>query len=462
MAALTMAIGFERVLRLVRNMILARILAPSTFGLMAIAMTASLLLDYLSDVGVRQSIIHNRQGATPDYLNTAWWFQVVRGLGLYAFAFLVAPWIGSFYDKPELILLLQVAFSAVIFRGLMSPGAHVLERGLRFKRWSFIKQGGALIGTLTAIILAFLIRNVWALVIGFVVESISCCILSFIFCPFRPRFRIDRDSLQELIRYGRGMLGLPLLSLIAVKTDIIVLGKVVSAEMLGMYSLAWALANQPAMAFQRIVGAVLLPAFAAKQSDKKAICDAVVKMIRTVILFGIPLVALSAMCAGTILSIIYGPQYAAVALPFALLCVSLLFRLQRTIMGNLYMGIGKPHLHRRFTLIQTAIVLAGMYPATKFLGLPGAVIVILIADVIGLSLHVMGTRNQVGLTLRAYVSCWAPAVWLAPIILWPILVLRPIGIDSWKIEIALVFVGLSLSYLVYFARLFSVKETDVH
>ena len=217
MAALTMAIGFERVLRLVRNMILARILAPSTFGLMAIAMTASLLLDYLSDVGVRQSIIHNRQGATPDYLNTAWWFQVVRGLGLYAFAFLVAPWIGSFYDKPELILLLRVAFSAVIFRGLMSPGAHVLERGLRFKRWSFIKQGGAFIGTLTAIILAFLIRNVWALVIGFVVESISCCILSFIFCPFRPRFTIDRGSLLELMRYGRGMLGLPLLSLIAVQ-----------------------------------------------------------------------------------------------------------------------------------------------------------------------------------------------------------------------------------------------------
>src|SRR4030042_3650986 len=105
--ALAVGTVVERGLRFVRYVILTRILAPDQFGLMAIVMVAASAFDALTEVGIKQSVIQNKRGADPEYLNVAWWFQAVRGLGLFSVAFLAAPWISSFYERPELSRLLR-------------------------------------------------------------------------------------------------------------------------------------------------------------------------------------------------------------------------------------------------------------------------------------------------------------------------------------------------------------------
>lgn len=448
----------ERALRLIRYMILARLLAPEDFGLMAIVIATSAVFEAFSDVGIKQSVIHNKRGAESEYLNMAWWLQTVRGLGLFAIVFLIAPWIGTFYGKPELTLFLRIAFVATIFHGLISPRVHALQKELRFGRWVFISQGGAALGTVFAIILAFWIRNAWALVIGFTAEAISRCFLSFILCPFWPRFRIDRNSLNELLRYVRGMVGLSFLTIVLMQTDIFVLGKLMPIDQVGMYVLALTLARQPTSMFSRVIGSVLLPAFAEKQHEKIALCNALLRIIKPTVMFGVPLIAFAVVFAGPILSVIYTPKYAAVAIPFSILCVSALCRTQKTILGTMYLAIGKPHLHRRFVLIMLATILIAMYPAVKLLGLTGAALVLLFADVLGLCMHVIGMPRLIGLRFRDYASCWVPVVWLAPIVLWPTVILRPSGATSWKMEIMLAVLGLFISYLLYFTSRFYHKK----
>ena len=119
--ALATGTGFERVMRLVRNMVLARVLAPKEFGLMAIVLAASLAFEAFTEVGVRLSVIHNKRGAGREYLNVAWWVQALRGLGLFVIAYLTSPWISQFYKNAELLPLMRVAFVAVLLRSLMSP-----------------------------------------------------------------------------------------------------------------------------------------------------------------------------------------------------------------------------------------------------------------------------------------------------------------------------------------------------
>ncbi|MGB2864559.1 MAG: oligosaccharide flippase family protein, partial [Sedimentisphaerales bacterium] len=137
-----------RSMRFIRSMVLARILAPDQIGIMAIVMSFSMAFEALTEVGVKQSIIQNKQGANTRYLNVAWWMQVARALCLFGIAYLSAPWISSFYDKPELLQLMRVAFISIALRGFVSPRAAVLEKEYKFGRAVFLIQGSAVLGAI--------------------------------------------------------------------------------------------------------------------------------------------------------------------------------------------------------------------------------------------------------------------------------------------------------------------------
>lgn len=414
-AAMALAAGtvVERGLRLVRYAILARILAPDQFGLMALVMVAASAFEALTEVGIKQSVIQNKRGADPEYLNVAWWFQAVRGLGLFSIASLAAPWISSFYEKPELLRLLRVAFLAILFRGLVSPRAHVLEKQYRFGAVVFLVQGSGILGALIAIVSAVIIRDVWALVIGFVSEFAIMCVLSYVFVPFLPRFRMDRECLGELMHFARGMFGVAILTMIAFQADVLVLGKIVTEDELGMYYLAMTLVLLPITLFGRVVSPILLPAFSEKQDDREALRRVLLWVTKTTAVFTLPLVAFMASCAGGLLALAYGSEYTAVTAPCAVLCLLIVFRTQAPIFNSAYLAVGQPRLNRRFVVLRVAIIVALIYPAVVHSGLLGAAVVAVLGNGIGLLMQVFWSRRIVDLDFRTYARCYLPGLALA-------------------------------------------------
>ncbi len=407
--ALSVGVAAERVLRLVRNMVLARLLAPDDFGLMALVLSLLALLSCLTDVGVGQAIIHHREGGKKEYLNIAWWIQVVRGVGTFTIILLVAPAICRYYDRPELLDLLRVSLLVVVLHGLTSPRLYLLDKEFRFVKALCLIQGSSVLGTLIAIALAFHMHNVWVLVIGQVVQAGAQCVLSHILCPFRPMLSIDRACLKEFLRFGRGMIGLSLLTVISMQTDVLVLAKLVSSEQVGMYTLALLLARQPVHLFGSTVGRVLLPAFAEKQDDRKALCKALLKVLKSVLLLGVPMTFLAAIGARPILSIIYGAKYGAVAVPFALLCFSMLFYVQAVVLSQIYMGIGMPHLHRRYVILLAGLIICLIYPGIKFFGLVGAAGVLLFSNAVAVLMQIIWVKSVIGLKFKDYICCWWPS-----------------------------------------------------
>ena len=435
----TLGIGTvaERGLRFVRNMILARLLAPEQFGLMAIVMAASVALEAFTDVGVKQSVIHNKRGGEAEYLNVAWWFQAIRGLGLFAVAYISAPWISHFYESAELLPLMRFAFVAILFNGLISPRVHVLEKKIQFGKLVFLSQGSGLLGTLMSLGLAFFVmRNVWALVIGFVAEAMLRCLLSFVLCPFLPKLTIDRDNLSEVLKYARRMLGIPILAVIAFQLDVLVLGKVVPAERVGMYWLGLQLALQMNFLFSKVIYPILLPVFAEKQDDNEFVCRAIMKVTIYTAVFGMPIVTFLAVCAKPVLSIVYGLIYATVAMPFGLLCIYVLLRTQASILSQVYFAIGKPHLHRRFVLLRLTILVCLIYPGILLFGVTGAAASVLIANLAGLCMQVVWMRKAIGLRFGEYASSWIPGLQLAPIVLIPSFLLDILGYEHLILDIA--------------------------
>jgi len=418
----------DKGLAFVSKMILARLLVPDELGLMVLILSLTALFEAFTEVGIKQSVIQNKNGARPEYLNTAWWFQCGRGIGLYAIAFLAAPWICRFYfagraevlamhTLPELITLVRVAFLSILFNGFVSPRAHVLEKEFRFGRAVFLLQGSAVLGTIIIIVLAFLVRNVWAVVIGFAAMAAMRCMFSFILCPFLPSFNFDRDSSRELFKFARGLFGSPMLAYIAFNIDVLVGGRMVAPSLLGKYGLALAIAWMPRELFSRIVGPILLPAFAEKRNDHTAICQAILRITGITALIGIPWLALAMCFDKEILSLVYGSQFTAVALAFGLMCISVLVITQGITLTGVFFALGQPDKHRAFVGIRAIILIILIYPSIQWWGMTGAAGAVLGANLVALVVQVVVVHKVIGLSIMSYLNCWLRGV-IAGILVW--------------------------------------------
>jgi PST family polysaccharide transporter/lipopolysaccharide exporter len=419
-----------RGMRFIRSMILARILAPDQIGIMAIIMSVSMISEALIEVGVKQSVIQNKQGASVEYLNVAWWMQVARGLLLFGIAFSLAPWISSFYNNPELLPLLRVAFLAVALRGFISPRAHVLEKEYKFGKAVFLVQGSAILGAIITIGLALVMRNVWALVFGFVIEMAILCILSFVFVPFVPSIQIDRSSLVELIKYARGMFGLPILVALSFQAPILILGKVISEGQLGLYHYAAFLGYIPVDLYIRTIAPVVLPAFSEKQDDKNALCRGVLRTTQWTAFFTIPLATFMACCASELLLFVYGPEYVAMAIPYAVLCLQIVVRNQAVSLAGIYLAVGKPHLQRRFAIIRAVAIIGLMYPMSVRFGPLGASVVIVLSNIAVLFMQVIKARKVIDLSISRYIRSYSNGLWMALPVIMTAVLLWVFRIDS--------------------------------
>jgi len=437
------------------KLVLTRLLASEEMGLMVMILSLTALFEVLTEVGIKQSVIQNKKGSQAEYLNMAWWFQSLRAMALYAVAFVVAPWLCEFYfsSRPEVLTrysmeelttLVRVAFLSILFNGFVSPRAHVLEKKFKFGRAVVITQGGFALGAIVTIILAFLVRNVWAIVIGFAATGFTKCLMSYVLCPFMPRLAYHRESFQGLYHFAKGMLGLPVLTYIAFNIDVLIAGKLVSTSLVGLYGMARILAIAPRDLFARIISPVLLPAFAEKQDDKGALCRSVLQMTKFTALFVIPPMALAVICSRSILTIVYGVEYSAVAVPFGLMCVYVLLLIQVTVFVAVFFGIGQPGKNRAFFGLRTVILAALIYPGIKLFGLTGAAAVLVLASFVAMCVQVIVIRKVIGLNIFDYIISWLPGLVLVAPVLAVVLVVRRLAPASPMVHLA---VGI-LSWIV--------------
>ena len=378
------------------------------------------------EVGVRKSVVQSKDGDTPEYLNMAWWFQGVRSILMYLIAYLASPWLSRFYfsDKVEILqiyspdelcVLLRVAFLYILLNGFTSPKMQILTREFRFFKKMILSQGTVAAGTIVTIILAFTVRNVWAIVIGYLAGMFLLFVFSYIACSFKPRFSLHKESLSAIYQYARGMAGLPILTYFAFNADILVLGKVSGTAMVGMYGMAMVIANTPRDLFSKIISPVLLPAFAEKQTNNESMCRAILTLTRTMVLLLLPGAALAAWCGKTILTIVYPAKYAQVAMVFGVLCFYIVVVIQTIPLAQVFYGIGKPAQQRLFVVFRTILMVVLMYPVVKAFGLMGAAGTLLIVNTAGLSFQVWLLKRDIDLKPSRYAAAWLPGLAAAAI-----------------------------------------------
>lgn len=252
--------GAAQSLRVVNSLILTRLLVPSAFGEMGLVMTLIVGITLLSDIGLGPSIIQNRRGDDPAFLNTAWTMQVIRGAILWLLSLVVAYPAARFYHDPQLLKLLPVLGFTCILTGLNGTGLLTLSRHMGVRRLFAIDFSTQVFSLLVTICIAWIHPSVWALVIGTIASNLYRMVLSHqpvVTGTQRNGFVLEKQAVYDILHFGKWIFLSTAFFFFASQADRLVLGRFVTMTTLGVYFIAYQISDIPrsiANAFTQRVG----------------------------------------------------------------------------------------------------------------------------------------------------------------------------------------------------------------
>ncbi|MDP9412751.1 MAG: oligosaccharide flippase family protein [Pseudomonadota bacterium] len=224
-----------RLIGLVSVLVLARVLTPKDFGIVALAMSVLAVVDIFSALGLRQSLLRIGKPERAHY-DTAWTIQLLVLSALAAVLVAIAPLAARFYDEPTLGTLIAILASCFVIDGLANIGVVDFERHFDFGRDLRMRVSVRLTTFAVTLSAALILQNYWALVIGMVSQSVLNAAASYVFHPFRPRFSLAKR--EELLGVSLWMFLASASQTIHNQIDKIVVGRIASRSIVGFYSVS--------------------------------------------------------------------------------------------------------------------------------------------------------------------------------------------------------------------------------
>ncbi|MFY0623726.1 MAG: oligosaccharide flippase family protein [Pelagimonas sp.] len=303
--------GFAQALRLASNLILTRLLFPEAFGLMALVLVWLMGLGLFSDVGITPAILHSKRGDDRDFLNTAWTMQIIRGVGLWVTACLLAFPMAWVYDEPMLTQILPVAALLLLFNGFRPTRMITANRHLNLGRLTLLEAAVQVVGVSSGVILAVLTGSIWSLVAAGVIGAAAELVIYGLFLPGeRNRLRWEPKAVKELFSFGKWMFLSTACGFFFLQADKLLIGKFIPLDAFGVYNIGFFLAAFPMMLGTMVTQKVLIPIYReAPPRESRANFLKLRKMRFLASAALIPMVGIFALLGVWIVGVLYDPRY---------------------------------------------------------------------------------------------------------------------------------------------------------
>lgn len=306
-ATLTIALRWtDRLLGIVSTLILARLLMPADFGIIAMASLVVILVDTLLDLGVNAALVQNRNTDRHDY-DTAWTLRLAQSALAAAVVAAVAPLAATYFNDSRVEAVLWVMAISVLVAAFENIGIVSFQKNMEFGRefkFFFLRR---LAGFLVTLSLALLLRNYWAMIFGALAGRLVGVCLSYAVHDFRPRFSLSR--LRGLWSFSQWMLVRNLGAYGAQQIDKIVLGHRADATTLGAYNLADDIGAMPVTELLAPIGRVLFPTFVNASADPQELRRRFTLAFGIQMLVALPAGVGLALIAETAVPLLLGPQW---------------------------------------------------------------------------------------------------------------------------------------------------------
>ncbi|HRD49367.1 MAG TPA: lipopolysaccharide biosynthesis protein [Candidatus Competibacteraceae bacterium] len=258
-ALLTVAMRWiDRLIGLVSTLILARLLVPADFGIIAMASLVIGLADVLLDLGVNVALIQNKK-ATQAHYNTAWTLRLVQTLVATGIVAIIAPLASAYFKEPRVAPVIQVLALSFILSGAENIGIIAFQKEMQFSQDFRFILSKRITGFTVTMIAAWLMQSYWALVIGSLAGRIFGVILSYAMHPMRPRPSFEK--FREIFAVSQWMLIRSISGYLDNNLHQMIVGRREDASIMGAYSLASEISALPTTELLAPLNRVLFPAF---------------------------------------------------------------------------------------------------------------------------------------------------------------------------------------------------------
>ncbi len=357
-----------RTLGVLSVIILARLLEPSDYGLIALASVLVAAVELLSAFNFELWLIRRSSPGRPEY-DTVWTLSVIRGVLTAAALWLVAGPMSGFYEEPRLEAVIRVIAISLLLSSMQNVGIVDFQRDLRFDR-DFLFNATVKLGAFVITVsLGFLWRNYWALAAGIGSGHVLRLLLSYRMHAYRPRFCLLHW--REAVSFSKWLLAGNILSFAHLRADTFILGKVAGGQILGLYNVAKEIADLATTELVVPIRRVMFPGYSKMQDDLPALSRSFVDGFGLIMLIGTPCAVGLSVSADPLIRVLLGPKWLD-AIP--LMQALAIYGVSMIGMANQWpalVAVGKTRLAAILLACEVAVLLPSFYLASQRYGAVG-------------------------------------------------------------------------------------------
>ena len=443
--------------QIVFSFFLARLLTPSEYGQVGMLLVFISFAQVLAEAGLGSAIIFFDK-ESQRLLDTAFWITAIIGFVLTALIWLAAPFISRFYESPVLADLARLMSLGVLLQAIVQVQTALLARRTQFKAIAISTYVAAAASSVVALALAYLGYGVWALAWQFLSNCIILVVFMCVYTRWLPIPVVSFPDARRLFGYSSYLLAHNALNYWLRNGDNMLIGRVLGAAQLGLYSRAYSLMLLPLQNTGAIVGQVMFPTLSKAKGDAEQFRALYHNSIRKIALITFPLMAGLSVLAEEVLGVLYGDQWVSAGPVLAVLSVVGLFQSIVFPVGWVFTSLGRTRKQFVITAVLTPVFFALIWFGLNW-GILGVTWAYAIWAVISGLWNISAASRIIGTSVVAYGRLILPkAVYAAVMVL--VIELADRTIFSGQGNIVVLLSSTALGVLTYAACLLVARDDD--
>lgn len=362
-----------KVAAFVTTLVLVRLLTPRDFGLVGFALVVLGLLDVVKNLGITSALIY-RQDIRDEDAGEAFVLAVGMAVILFVACWLVAPLAGSFFRDSRAVLVTRVLGVTLLLDALGGVHSALLQKRLRFKRFVVPDLVLSLSKGSVAVVAAALGAGYWSLVWGQLTGVALWTITNWCLYPWLPRLHLRWASARRLVDYGVHILLVDLLGAVVLTADNLIVGRVLGARALGLYAVAFTIAQFLTISLASAVSSAIFPAFAMVQGDRPTLQRYYLAVQHYTALVLVPVGFGLCSIAPALVHALFGRAWWPMVPVLQLLAISTMLQALAWNAGDTYKSVGRPDILWKQGLVQAPALVGACLLGAHLDGIVGVAI----------------------------------------------------------------------------------------
>lgn len=400
-----------KVLVLISTVILARLLAPGEFGLVALALIFITYADVLTDLGAAEALVflprERRRTDAALLVSILWSALLTTG------AMLFAPVVAEFFGEPAVTPLFRVLSLSLLIGGTAQVPDALLRKELLFRRRLVADLCRTVVQGTVSISLALGGLGAWAIVFGYLAGDLVWSAVAWALVDYRPdrrSWRVDVETVRPLLRFGIPAVASALLLVLVFNIDYLIIGRRLDDEALGFYTVAFRIPQTLIIHVFYVLSTVAFPLFSRAGGEPDRLRRGYLTSIRLQSTYGVAVGVGIAAIAPMLVPVVFGSTWSQSIVPLQGIALYAAFRALGTGAGDVYKGIGRPRLSLWLSLVRLALLAPALWFAAGRFGIDGvAWTQALVALVMAVLMQTVASRI-IGLSLLTLGAAFRPAI----------------------------------------------------